>query len=145
MALTIQQQESWQLALVSLFILSLSTLLCQALLRAPDQEPGTQPSRDKEFFTALGLFVLLLLWIGAFLGWILCLGAVSGSSRNVALLYGVTAANGGVVYLLTRKQEGSATLQSYISAMFWPMYLGMMLGTIMAVAPEIAISKMWGA
>ena len=95
MALTIEQQESWQLALVSLFLLSLSTLLCQALLRAPDQEPGTQLSRDREFFTSLGFFVLFLLWIGAFLGWILCLGAVSGSSRNIALLYGVTAANGG--------------------------------------------------
>ena len=145
MALTIEQQESWQLALVSLFVLSLSTLLCQALLRAPDQEPGTQLSRDREFFTSLGFFVVFLLWIGAFLGWILCLGAVSGSSRNIALLYGVTAANGGVVYLLARKQGGSATLQSYIFATFWPMYLGMMLGTFMAAAPVVAISKMLGA
>lgn len=69
------------------------------------------------------------------------LGQVSGSLRNVALMYGVIGANGGAVYLLTRKQHGSATLQSYICAIFWPMHLGMALGSIIGFVPDLAISK----
>lgn len=138
MALTTQQQESWQIAFINLLGMSLSVLLSQTLLKAASEEPGTQLSKNKEVLVFLGVMFLPVLWIGTFIGWFSYLGAVSESSRNMALMYGVMAANGGAVYLLTSKQQ---TLQSHISAIFWPMHLGMILGSFIALVPDLAISK----
>ena len=83
-------------------------------------------------FELLAGIVIVFLWIGAFLEWSFCLGAVSGSLRNVALLYVVVAANGGVVYLLLRGQRASPPL--YMAFTLWPMYLGMLLGSFSILA-----------
>jgi hypothetical protein len=100
--LTTQQKESWQLALINLFLMSLSTVLCQALAafsESLDRESLGDPQRGG--FTGNGIanfltvIVLPALWIGPFLWWISYLGALSKSSRNIALLYGTIAANGG--------------------------------------------------
>jgi hypothetical protein len=142
MALTTQQQVSWQLALFSLFIMSVSTLLCQELVKY--RGPGTKRLVDTEWVIPAGV-VLPTLWVGGFVASINYLGAVSESSRNMALLYGVMALNGGLVYLSTKKQGASGTRPSYLSVLFWPMFLGLMLGSLMAVVPEMALSKACGA
>jgi hypothetical protein len=150
--LTTQQKESWQLALINLFLMSLSTLLCQVLAAFSESRRWVSLGDPKRGgFTGNGIanfltvIVLPALWVGPFLWWISYLGAVSESSRNIALLYGLVAANGGLVYLLTSTQRGSATLRSYVYVTLWPMFLGFMLGSFMAVIPDMALSKAWAA
>jgi hypothetical protein len=122
--------------------MSLAALLCQPLLKSLSHEP-TKLSVVKQIVFVPATLVLTMLLVSGFVGWSISLGAVSGSSRNMALLYGVISAHGSLVYLLTRKQEAirSSILQSYITIMFWPPFLGLMLGTFIAVVPDMAPSN----
>lgn len=130
MPLTAQQNESWQLAIIGLFLMTLSTLFVHALFtfrhRGTSNKPPLGAGEMSEFELLAGI-VIVFLWIGAFLEWSFCLGAVSRSLRNAALLYGVVAANGGVVYVLLRWEGASPHL--YMAFTLWPMYLGMLLGS----------------
>jgi hypothetical protein len=151
--LTTQQKESWQLALINLFLMSLCTLLCQVLAAFSESRGWVVILDNPEgigfpgnwIANFLTVIVFPALWVGPFLWWISYLGAVLESSRNIALLYGIIAVNGGLVYLLTSKQRESATLRSYVYVTLWPMFLGFMLGSFMAVIPDMALSKAWAA
>lgn len=58
MALTAQQQESWQIAFINLLFMSLWILLGQALLKAISEKHGAQLPRNKEALAVLGVIFL---------------------------------------------------------------------------------------
>jgi hypothetical protein len=89
-----------------------------------------------EAFATMSGFIFLIVWIFAFIQWLVFLREVSSSLRNMALLYGVMAANGGPIYMLLR--PGSA-VHLYVLYTLLPMYLGMAVVSFSVFTPEMLL------
>lgn len=137
MPLTAQQQESWQLALVCLLVMLLSTIILHTAFSFADKDAHPKPlSKPREAFAILSGFIFPFVWIIAFVQWLSFLREVSSSLRNTALLYGVMAANGGPIYMLLR--PGSAG-HLYVLYTLLPMYLAMAVVSFSVFTPEMLL------
>ena len=129
------QKEAWQRAIIGLSIMSLSTLILHTLLNLSSSlspvekpQPRDNPSAASGLIIGVGI-VVVFLWIACFIGWIIYLGIVSASARNIAFIYGVTAASAALAYLLLFRS--TVTGEEYMAFTLWPLYGGVMVGTLM--------------
>ncbi|CZR69932.1 uncharacterized protein PAC_19833 [Phialocephala subalpina] len=150
LALTPEQLVTYQVSLISLFILPLCTLIFYLIISSSSHGVDAIPSTGTNinsvprsvsqnafrvpFFDFLLGTVILFLWLGALITWSLSLGSVSPVLRNNALLYGVLAANAVPLYLLFVKRTtmggSGCSLEGLIGLMLWPLYAGMLMGTL---------------
>lgn len=141
MLLTAHQQESWQLALVCLLVMLFTTIVLHTVLSFSDKDRHPKPlSPAGELSASFAGFFSICIWVIAFAQWFLFLGGVSSSLRNIALLYGVIAANGGAVYMLLR--PGNAGYL-YVLYSLLPMYLGMATVSFSVFTPEMLLPKLF--
>jgi hypothetical protein len=115
----------------------LSTIILHTVLSFTDKDLHPKPlSKPGEGLAIISGMIFLVVWIIAFVQWLAFLREVSSSLRNMALLYGVMAANGGPIYMLLR--PGSAG-HLYVLYTLLPMYLGMAVVSFSVFTPEMLL------
>jgi hypothetical protein len=139
-----QQQQARQYAVIGLSLMCLATLIIHALLILSDPSlnstlnpankspaPSLSPSPlPPGAALMLGVGVLVICaWVMGFLMWGICLGVVSVTVRNWAMIYSLAAANAALVYVLLVMPEVSGMV--YMACTMWPLYMGMGIGTLM--------------
>jgi hypothetical protein len=115
----------------------LSTIILHTVLSFTDKDLHPEPvSKPGEALALISGLMFPFVWTIAFVQWLVFLGEVSSSLRNMALLYGVMAANGGPIYMLLR--PGSA-VHLYVLYTLLPMYLGMAVVSFSVFTPEMLL------
>jgi hypothetical protein len=138
-----EQVHTYQMALVSLLILPPCTLILHLIISTNSHADTHNTNTDSaprpevqrlSFFAFLVGFLVIILWFGALTTWSISLGSVSPVLRNNALLYGILGANALPLCLLFFKRtiigRSEWSLESLVGLMLWPMYTGMLIGTL---------------
>jgi hypothetical protein len=139
-----EQQQARQYAIIGLSLMCFATLILHALLILSDPSLNSIPnSANKPPATSLSPsspppgaalmlgvgVVVICAWVMGFLMWGICLGVVSVTVRNWAMVYSLAVANAALVYVLFVMPEVSGMV--YMACTMWPLYMGMGIGTVM--------------
>lgn len=148
--LTPEQLPNYQISIISIFVLSLCTLIFYLIISNNSHAAGAtliihaktdsvprfapQNAQKTHFFHFLLGFVVVCLWLGALVTWSVSLGSVESSLRNDAMIHGLLTSHVILLYVLlakkTRNAGGDWSVEGSIGLALWFFYAGMLFGTL---------------